>query len=277
VNGQEVPQIGPGLTTFKKPISQSQGVTTFAMLLQRIHDELPKLQRLRFVTSYPIDFGNDILEVMRDCPRICNYLHVPAQSGSNKILKKMNRGYTVEEYLEFIRRARRIIPDVEIAGDIIVGFCSESEEDFEATIELLKTVRFKNNFIFHYSPRPGTVAINRFEDDIPREVKKHRLNRLLALGSSISEEVHKGYEGHSVDVFVEKVSPKSFKQNGVELKWEESAVQLSGRTAGDLICVFSVGSGKIAEKLLGTIVQVKITGSGPLLLKGMLEHPVLAK
>lgn len=275
--GQEVPQIGPGLTAFKKPIDQQQQVTTFAQLLQRIHDEIPQLQRLRFVTSYPIDFGNDILEVMRDCPRICNYLHVPAQSGSNRILKKMNRGYTVEEYLDFIKRARDIIPDVEIAGDVIVGFCSENEEDFEATKELLIEVRFKNNFVFHYSPRPGTVAIDRFEDDVPREVKKRRLNSLLKLGSSISEEVHRAYEGRMVEVFVEKVSPKSVKQNGVELKWESSAVQLSGRTAGDLICVFQVDSGEIAEKMLGTIVRVNITGSGPLLLEGTLESSILAK
>ncbi|HIB50916.1 MAG TPA: MiaB/RimO family radical SAM methylthiotransferase, partial [Phycisphaerales bacterium] len=155
-HGNEVPQIGPGLTAFKKPIDDNQHVTTFANLLQSIHDEVPELQRLRFVTSYPIDFGDDILEVMRDCPRICNYLHVPAQSGSNRILKKMNRGYTVEEYLKFVERARLILPDVEIAGDIIVGFCTETDEDFEATKLLLETVRFKNNFVFHYSPRPGT-------------------------------------------------------------------------------------------------------------------------
>ena len=131
--GVEVPQIGPGLTAFKKPIDENQQVTTFANLLKRIHDEVPDLLRLRFVTSYPIDFGDDILTVMRDCPRICNYLHVPAQSGSNVMLKKMNRGYTVEEYLAFIDRARAIIPDVEIAGDIIVGFCGETEEDYLAT------------------------------------------------------------------------------------------------------------------------------------------------
>ncbi len=276
-NGQEVPQIGPGLTAFKKPTDTDQTVTTFANLLQRIHDEIPNLLRLRFVTSYPIDFGDDILEVMRDCPRICNYLHVPAQSGSNRILKKMNRGYTVEEYLEFIDRARKIIPDVEIAGDIIIGFCSESEEDYEATRELITKVRFKNNFVFHYSPRPGTVAINRFEDDVPREVKKRRLNALLDLGAKISAQVHQSYEGREVDVFVEKVSPQSVKQRGIELKWEEKKIQLSGRTSGDLICVFDVNSEAKAKKLLGTIVQIEITGSAPLLLKGVLTTTILSK
>jgi len=277
VDGSEVPQIGPGLTAFKKPVDPNQVVTTFANLLQRIHDEIPDLLRLRFVTSYPIDFGDDILEVMRDSPRICNYLHVPAQSGSNRILKKMNRGYTIEQYYEFIDRARAIIPDVEIAGDIIVGFCSETEEDHEETKALLEKVRFKNNFVFHYSPRPGTVAIDRFSDDVPRDVKKRRLNELLALGAQISAEVHQGYEGTSVDVFVEKISPRSAKKQSVELKWENNTVQLSGRTSGDLICVFDVDSAQTAENLLGTIVCIKITESASLLLQGTLEPAFMAR
>jgi len=275
--GVEVPQIGPGLTAFKKPIDESQQVTTFANLLKRIHDEVPDLLRLRFVTSYPIDFGDDILTVMHDCPRICNYLHVPAQSGSNVMLKKMNRGYTVEEYLAFIDRARAIIPDVEIAGDIIVGFCGETEEDYLATRALLEKVRFKNNFVFHYSPRPGTVAIDRFEDDVPREVKKRRLNALLSLGSEISAGVHKAYEGKIVDVFVERLSPKTTKRKGVELKWEKPIVQLSGRTGGDLICVFDAESQEHADNLIGTIVQVEITASASLLLEGTLQHAPVSK
>ena len=267
--GKEVPQIGPGLTAFQKPIEENQQVTTFAMLLQRIHDEVPEAKRIRFVTSYPRDFGNDILEVMRDCPRICNYLHVPAQSGSNRILKKMNRGYTVEEYLEFVERARKIIPSIEIAGDIIIGFPTETEEDFQATCELIKRVNFKNNFVFHYSPRPGTVAIDRFEDDVPRDVKKRRLNELLAIGADLSANVHKAYEGQTIEVFVEKISPLSMKTSKVELKWESPMIQLSGRTQGDLICVFDVEA-QMAEDLVGSLVKVHITESAPLLLKGEL-------
>ena len=266
--GREVPQIGPGLTAFKKTISTSDRVTTFANLLQRIHNEVPELRRLRFVTSYPRDFGNDILEVMRDCPRICNYLHVPAQSGSNRILKLMNRGYTVEEYVDFIERARSIIPDVEIAGDIIIGFPTETEEDYKHTCSLLEKVRFKNNFVFNYSPRPGTVAIDRFEDDIPRDVKRRRLNALLKLGSRISSTVHQQYEGKEVDVFVERLSPKSTRTRGVELKWEKKTIQLSGRTSGDLICVFNVDSEEEANSLIGEIITLKVTKSAPLLLFG---------
>ncbi len=275
-DGVEVPQIGPGLTAFRKPIEESAQVTTFANLLQRIHDEVPKLQRIRFVTSYPRDFGDDILTVMRDCPRICNYLHVPAQSGSNRILKLMNRGYTVEDYLEFVDRARTIIPDVEIAGDIIVGFPTETEEDFQATVNLINRVRFKNNFVFHYSPRPGTVAINRFEDDVSRDVKRQRLNELLEIGSDMSGEVHQAYVGKTIDVFVEKISPKEHKRKGVELRWESTKVQLSGRTAGDLICVFDVDN-EVAKTMVGKIVKVEITGSAPLLLKGKLFATQMAK
>ena len=137
--------------------------TTFADLLAMIHDEVPEIQRLRFVTSYPRDFGDDVLQVIRDHPRICRYLHVPAQSGSNRILEKMNRGYTVEEYLEFLDRARAYLHQPEIgrpltvAGDIIVGFPTETDEDFEATVRLVERARYKNAFIFKYSPRPGTT------------------------------------------------------------------------------------------------------------------------
>jgi len=180
----------------------------------------------------------------------------------------MNRGYTVEEYLEFIDRARSIIPDVEIAGDIIVGFPTETDEDFEATKSLLQRVQFKNNFVFHYSPRPGTVAIDRFEDGVPRDVKKSRLNSLLALGGDISANVHAAYEGKEVEVFVERISPKSSKNSRIELKWVKPQIQMSGRTRGDLICVFDIPMGEEPESYLGKNVFIKINKSAPLLLSG---------
>src|SRR5206468_2071978 len=135
--------------------------TTFAQLLFDIHDQVPDLPRLRFVTSFPRDFTDEALLAMRDCPRICRYLHVPAQSGSDRILKLMNRGYTAAEYTDFIARARAYMPDVSIASDFIVGFPTETDEDFAQTVELVRTCRFKNSFIFKYSPRPGTTAIDR--------------------------------------------------------------------------------------------------------------------
>jgi tRNA-2-methylthio-N6-dimethylallyladenosine synthase len=285
VQGREVPQVGPGLSAFREKSSPSAAQTTsFAGLLARIHDEVPALQRIRFLTSYPRDFSDETLEVMATRPRICPFLHVPAQSGSNRILKLMNRGYTVEEYLEFIDRAQTIVPDISIAGDIIVGFPGETEEDFQATKDLLRRVPFKNNYIFKYSPRPGTTAINRFPDDVPTEVKKDRNNRLLSLQAEVSADVHAGWVGRETEVFFERLTHRhpdgSRKVSGadprVQLGWNSTTpnavqtVQISGRTPGDLITVCEVSDHTQAQQLLGTISRVQIDESGSLLLRGHL-------
>ncbi|MCZ6611910.1 MAG: MiaB/RimO family radical SAM methylthiotransferase [Planctomycetota bacterium] len=276
VNGTEAAQVGPGLSGFRNGGAKPQAarrVTSFADLLARIHDEVTAVKRLRFVTSYPRDFGTDILQVMQQSPRICRYLHVPAQSGSNRILKLMNRGYSREHYVEFIDRARAALPDVSIAGDIIVGFPTETDADFEMTKDLLRRVRFKNNFIFKYSPRPGTAAIARLGDDVPSLVKRRRNRDLLALGALISAEVHAEYVGRVEDVFVQKVSEKTTGRSApsggqVQLGWETPPVQMSGRTGGDLITVFDVPASHSCDDLVGRIIPVRITGSGPLILKG---------
>lgn len=286
VNGSEAPQVGPGASAFVKANGEGDHakpqaaarVTTFAQLLKRIHDEVPQIKRLRFVTSFPRDFGDDILQVMAESPRICRYLHVPAQSGSNRVLKLMNRGYTVEQYMDFIHRVRQYLPDACIGGDIIVGFPTETDEDFEMTKDLLRKVRFKNNFIFKYSPRPGTVAIKRFEDDVPEPVKRQRNNELLALQSEISAETHREYIGRTVNVFVEQVSQRTAKRSSakVELSWERNAaataeqtrIQMSGRTDGDLIAVFDLPDGASPDDMIGTIQPIKVIASGPLILHG---------
>ncbi|MGI9013956.1 MAG: MiaB/RimO family radical SAM methylthiotransferase [Phycisphaerales bacterium] len=281
-NGRELAQVGPGLGHFRsgsgvqKLTAAGSRMTTFADLLARIHDEVPAIKRLRFVTSYPRDFSDEALHVIAQSPRICPYLHVPAQSGSNRILKMMNRGYTVEEYLDFIDRARAIVPGVSIAGDIIVGFPTETDADFDATCDLLRRVRFKNNFIFKYSPRPGTVAIDRFADDVPDEVKRYRNNDLLRLQSEISAAVHQECVGTTVEVMVEQVRPmpeSAASSEKVELRWqthhnENSALmQATGRTPGDLIVAFPVDSSE-DEQLPGSIVSVVIESAGPLILFG---------
>lgn len=185
-------------------------VTTFADLLRRLHDEVPAIKRLRFVTSYPRDFGDDVLEVIRDHPRICRYLHVPAQTGSNRLLKMMNRGYEVGEYIEFLDRARAYLdtPErpLEVSGDFIVGFPTETDEDFDATCALLNRAQYKNSFIFKYSARPGTVAFDKLKDDVPEAVKRSRNNRLLALQTSVSRARAERYVGREVEVFVEGLS-----------------------------------------------------------------------
>lgn len=279
VNGVAQPQVG----TVISPNAGNGGpapvfndtTVSFADLLRRIHDELPTLQRLRFVTSLPRDFGDDILAVIRDCPRICRYLHLPVQSGSDRVLARMNRGYRVAQYRDLIDRARAFLPDVELATDIICGFPGETEEDHEATAQLLRWARFKNSFIFKYSPRPGTAAFDRLPDDIPGAVKRRRNNELLAIQSEISAQVHAGYVGRSVRVFVEGVSRKAIKEHSaaapggaaVSLGWEQprEVTQLSGRTDGDLIVMFDGD-----PALIGQMAEVKVESSAPLTLFGSL-------
>lgn len=274
INGVLQPQVGTVISPNQGtggPSPVFNGTTTsFAQLLYRIHEEVPQLQRLRFVTNFPRDFGDDILQVIRDCPRICRYLHLPVQSGSNRILKLMNRGYRVEQFDDLIGRVREVLPDAEMATDIICGFPTETEEDHAKTADLLRRCRFKNSFIFKYSPRPGTTAIDRFEDDIPNDVKKRRNNELLAIQSEVSAQLHAGYVGRTVRVFVEQVSAKSQKSANradpsVTLGWQkpETVTQLSGRTDGDLIVMFEGD-----PSLIGTQVDVEIASSAPLTLFG---------
>lgn len=203
--GRELPQIGPGLSAFRNGAAPDGRTTTFARLLRRIHDEVPALRRLRFLTSYPRDFGVDVLETLASCPRICPYVHAPVQSGSDRILKLMNRGYTAAEYRAFVDRLFDRVPNASLAGDFIVGFPTETDEDFEQSLALVRELPFKNNFIFKYSPRPGTAAIDRFKDDVPIEVKKLRNNQMLAVQAETSLRVHRGWVGRTVEVLVERV------------------------------------------------------------------------
>ncbi len=201
-----------------------ENVTTFADLLARIHEEVPAIRRLRFVTSYPRDFGDDVLEVIRDHPRICRYIHVPAQTGSDRMLDMMNRGHSIAEYDEFIDRCRGYLDQPEIgrplmlSGDIIVGFPTETDEDFEATVSLLKRTRYKNCFIFKYSPRPGTVAYDKIPDDVPDAVKRQRNNRLLAVQAEISDAISREQVGREFDVLFEGLSRAERKKRGVDVK-----------------------------------------------------------
>jgi tRNA-2-methylthio-N6-dimethylallyladenosine synthase len=239
--------------------------TTFADLLYAVHEATPTLPRLRFVTSYPRDFTDDALAAMRDCERICRYLHVPAQSGSDRILKAMNRGYTAGQYLEFSARARACRPAGALPRDFIVGFPTETDDDFRQTVELTRRCRFKNSFIFKYSPRPGTTAIDRFTDDVPEDVKRRRNNELLAVQSAVAADANRAMVGQTVQVLVEGQSKlaarAAYPASNVELGWEKrrrpadpATVQLVGRTGGDQIVVFD---GDTA--LVGQLVDVEVT------------------
>jgi len=289
-----------------------ENTTTFADLLARIHDEVPAIQRLRFVTSYPRDFGDDVLEVIRDHPRICRYIHVPAQTGSNRMLKKMNRGYTVEEYDEFVHRCREHLDQPELgrplmlSGDIIVGFPTETDDDFEMTVDLVRRSRYKNCFIFKYSPRPGTTAYDKIPDDIPDAIKRERNNRLLAVQAEISEQIGKEQVGREFDVLIEGFSRRERKRRGEDTKvgkgmvsltvggrksllgggdsspatedvsasrsGSEGTVQLAARTDGDLIVHLDIPADHPtpADDLIGTMARVRITDASGLTCDGAL-------
>ncbi len=234
LNGVTQPQKGRAFKGgHRRDPLAGESVTTFADLLARIHDEVPAIQRLRFVTSYPRDFGDDVLEVIRDHPRICRYVHVPAQTGSDRMLKMMNRGYTVGEYDEFIDRCRHYLDQPEIgrplmlSGDIIVGFPTETDDDFDATVRLLERSRYKNCFIFKYSPRPGTVAFDKIPDDVPESVKRERNNRLLAVQAEISNQISAEQIGREFDVLFEGHSRAERKKRGTDVKPGTGMVSLT--------------------------------------------------
>jgi tRNA-2-methylthio-N6-dimethylallyladenosine synthase len=255
--------------------------TTFADLLTLIHDAVPHLPRLRFVTSYPRDFTDDALRAMRDCSRICRYLHVPAQSGSDRILRLMNRGYSSGQYREFIARARDFMPDVSIASDFIVGFPTETDADFDQTLQLLRDCRFKNSFIFKYSPRPGTVAIDRHPDDVPDHVKRDRNNRLLAEQGRVCAELNGSMVGKIVEILVEgesKLVSRRVESGNVELgagfgafrvAASNGSTQLVGRTRGDQVVVLDG-----ATNLVGKLLDVRITRASQLTLFGEPLRPL---
>jgi tRNA-2-methylthio-N6-dimethylallyladenosine synthase len=213
----------------------------------------------------------------------------------------MNRGYTVAEYREFVDRVFRWLPDATLAGDIIVGFPTETDDDFAATVDLVRSLPFKNNFIFKYSPRPGTVAIDRFADDVPDEVKRYRNNTLLAVQGEVSARVHAAWVGRTVEVFVEGgrededeaaaelprpqaaslsaggtagspgiTLPQFDARRTVPSSHRRSATQVVGRTAGDLIVAFDAPIGANPRDFSGRIVTVELTSSRPLLLGGRL-------
>jgi tRNA-2-methylthio-N6-dimethylallyladenosine synthase len=223
-------------------------VTRLSNLLESLH-EIDGIERIKFVTNYPKDMTDDLLQVVRDLPKCAKYLHVPVQSGSNRILERMKRGYTVEDYREMMDRIRKIVPDAAVTSDFIVGFCGETEEDFQLTCKLVHELRFKNSFIFKYSERPGTKGAELFPDDVPEDVKKRRNNELLAMQNIISEVDNHSFLGRNVSVLVEgpsKSSEKSEDPNAQQL-------QLTGRTMCDRIVVFDGNRRQIGQTLPITI------------------------
>ncbi|MDR2563551.1 MAG: tRNA (N6-isopentenyl adenosine(37)-C2)-methylthiotransferase MiaB [Prevotellaceae bacterium] len=213
----------------------------FAQLLEQVALAVPQM-RVRFSTSHPKDMSDEVLVTMARHANICNYIHLPVQSGSTEVLKRMNRKYTREEYLERIKKIREIIPDCGISTDIIAGFCGETIEDHKATLSLMATAAYDFAYMFNYSERPNTKAARHFADDVPEHEKTERLNEIIALQNRLSLESHRNELGKTVEVLAEAYSKRSDKD-------------LCGRTAQNKMVIFPRKNYRIGDTVLVKIVS----------------------
>ncbi|MBR2245162.1 MAG: tRNA (N6-isopentenyl adenosine(37)-C2)-methylthiotransferase MiaB [Prevotella sp.] len=233
---KEVTLLGQNVNSYQAPD------TDFPALLRKVAEEAPQM-RVRFTTSHPKDMSDETLRVIAEMPNVCKHIHLPVQSGSDRILKLMNRKYTREWYLDRVAAIRRFIPDCGLSTDIFVGYHSETEEDHQLSLDLMREVGYDSAFMFKYSERPGTYASKHLPDDVPEEEKIRRLNELIALQTEISAQQNKKDEGKEFDVLVEGFSKRSRQQ-------------LCGRTEQNKMVVFDKGSHHIGET-----VRVRITNS----------------
>jgi tRNA-2-methylthio-N6-dimethylallyladenosine synthase len=248
---REVTLVGQTVNSYK--FAHGDGRTSrLSDLLTLIHD-VPGIDRIKFVTNFPKDMTDDLLQAVRDLAKVCKYLHVPAQHGDDDVLQRMKRLYTIGYYREMLQRSRETIPEVAISSDFIVGFCGETEPAFEKCLDLVREAKFKNSFIFKYSPRPGTKAHELYADDVPEDIKKRRNNDLLGVQNEVSRTDHRRIVGQIVEVLVEGPS-----KHGVH--------QLTGRTMTDHIVVFDGPT-----RLTGQLIDVQITDASPFTLFGAVE------
>ena len=227
--GQNVNSYGKNLET---PVS-------FAELLRMVN-EVEGIERIRFMTSHPKDLSDELIQAMADCDKVCKYLHLPVQSGSDEILRRMNRHYTKESYMELVRKARAAMPDITLSTDIIVGFPGETEEDFQETLDVIRKSRYSTAFTFIYSKRTGTPAAT-MENQVPEDVIKDRFDRMLNILNPIVHEVHEEQLGKVMTVFAEEAS-------------KQDKTVLTGRADNNMLVHF-----KGTEDLIGQMVPVKIT------------------
>lgn len=232
---KEITLLGQNVNSYGK--DKPEWNCLFHDLLHKL-DQIPGMERIRFMTSHPIDITVELMQAIRDLPSLCEFVHFPIQAGSSRILKKMHRIYTKEQYLEKVALLRQIIPNVSLGTDIIVGFPTETEAEFQETYDVLKQIRYSLAFIFAYSARKGTPAY-RWKDDIPEEVKLERLQRLLDLQNEISNEERQQFLGRTVEVLVER-----FNRDGRQLK---------GRTRCWKKVIFEGD-----ENMIGTMQPIKV-------------------
>ena len=237
---KEVTLLGQNVNSYSLP--DNPDTPDFPALLRRVAHETPEM-RIRFTTSHPKDMSDETLRVIAEEPNVCKHIHLPVQSGSDRILKLMNRKYTREWYLDRVAAIRRIIPDCGLSTDILVGYHSETEDDHQMSLDLMREVSYDSAFMFKYSERPGTYASKHLPDDVPEEVKIRRLNELIQLQTELSAQQNKKDEGREFDVLLESFAKRSREQ-------------LMGRTEQNKAVVIAKGIHHIGET-----VRVKITGS----------------
>ena len=243
-NYKEVTLLGQNVNSYQC------GDVSFPLLLRKVAETFPTM-RIRFTTSHPKDMSDETLQVIADCPNVCRHIHLPVQSGSNRILKLMNRKYTREWYLDRVAAIRRIVPDCGLTTDIFVGYHSETEEDHQLSLSLMREVGYDSAFMFRYSERPGTYASKHLPDDVPEETKLRRLNEMIALQNELSTESYKKDIGKEFEILVEGTSKRSREQ-------------LFGRTQQNKVVVFDRGNHHV-----GDFVRVRITDSSSATLKGI--------
>ena len=245
---REVTLLGQNVNSYRATDAEGQE-TSFPQLLQRVARAVPEM-RVRFTTSHPKDMSDETLYVIASEPNICHHIHLPVQSGSDRILKLMNRKYTREWYLQRVSAIRRIIPDCAITTDIFAGYCSETEEDHRQSLSLMRECAYDSAFMFKYSERPGTYASKHLPDDIPEETKVRRLNELIALQNELSAESNRRCIGQEVEVLIEGVSKRSREE-------------LFGRTGQNKVVIIPRG-----EHRIGQIVKARILESSSATLRG---------
>ena len=245
---KEVTLLGQNVNSYLHVGGDGKTVS-FPQLLRLVAHEADGM-RVRFTTSHPKDMSDDTLRVIAEEPNVCRHIHLPVQSGSDRILKLMNRKYTREWYLDRVAAIRRIVPDCGLSTDIFSGYCSETEEDHQMSLSLMRECAYDSAFMFKYSERPGTYASKHLPDDVPEDVKVRRLNELIALQNELSAESNRHCEGRVYEVLVEGVSKRSKEQ-------------LFGRTEQNKVVVFDRGKHHV-----GDFVKVRISGSSSATLKG---------
>ena len=245
---REVTLLGQNVNSYRATDAEGQE-TSFPQLLQRVARAVPEM-RVRFTTSHPKDMSDETLYVIASEPNICHHIHLPVQSGSDRILKLMNRKYTREWYLQRVSAIRHIIPDCAITTDIFAGYCSETEEDHKQSLSLMRECAYDSAFMFKYSERPGTYASKHLPDDIPEETKVRRLNELIALQNELSAESNRRCIGQEVEVLIEGVSKRSREE-------------LFGRTGQNKVVIIPRG-----EHRIGQTVKARILESSSATLRG---------